>query len=311
MRRRWIILLVLGAAGGYFASGVYFVQPDERAVVRWFGRVPEGYRRVGPGMHYALPWPMCRVDRPKTSAVRRLYVGLTPGEREAIAAGQLDALKASPASDLLTGDVNLLKATLIVQYEIADPYAYLFSTGSPDDLVRDTVQAVLIERLGGMPVDRALTGAKALLQNETLVESQRRLDVYGCGVRLIATNLDTIEPPRAIVAAFQDVVSATKDSEKAVERSTAEANRIESSARGDAVSMVALAETYYEQRVSRARGEAARFVSVWNEYRRHPELYRQRRLLEMYEAVLPMMRTYILEQRPGDPATRLRLIEPK
>lgn len=77
-----------------------------------------------------------------------------------------------------------------------------------------------------VPVDEALTVAKAKLQLETLTRAQQLLDRYGCGVRLVAANLESIEPPWAIIPVFQDVVSAKKDGEKAVDFAVTESNRI-------------------------------------------------------------------------------------
>lgn len=310
MKLRTIAILTAAAGiAAYFASGFYSVQPDERGVVRWFGRATATSRRVPPGMHYALPWPFCRVASPKTSEVRRVYVGIRPEHRRAIADGNVDAMRASPASDTLTGDVNILKTTMVVQYQVADPARYLFGAADPLLLVRSTVQGVLIEVLAGMPVDEALTVAKSRLQLETLSEAQRRLDEYACGVRLIAANLETIDPPRAVIAAFQDVVSAKKDGERSVDRAVGEANRILPLSRGEAATTRQQALAYETLRVSRARGESDRFVRVLAEYSKSPGVFRQRLLLQTLEKVLPNIRTYILDHQPGDPPTSIKIIE--
>jgi membrane protease subunit HflK len=307
--RNWIIVGCLLALGVYLACGLYIVQPGERGVVRWLGRVPQAYRRVQPGVHYALPWPICEVDKPRTTEVRRVYVGLLPAERAQIMAGDRGALLRSVASDMLTGDVNILKATMVAQYQVSEPADYLFAARDPDQLVHDTVQAVLIEELAGLPVDQLLTVAKAQLQQTVHRRTQDLLDRYGCGVQLVAANLESIEPPRAIIAAFQDVVSAKKDGEKAVDQAVSEANRILAGARGGAAEITERAEGYRQTRISRARGDAARFLSVLAEYRREPEIFRQRVLLQTLEKVLPNVRTYVLDQKPGDPQTNLKIVD--
>ncbi|GAG13539.1 unnamed protein product, partial [marine sediment metagenome] len=129
------------------------------------------------------------------------------------------------------------------------------------------------------------------------------------GVLLTAANLESIDPPRAIIAAFQDVVSAKKDGERAVDRAVAEQNRILARARGDAVRIREEALGYAHTRVSQARGEAASFLSVLTEYRKDPKVFRQRLLLETLETILPDIRTYILDQKPTDPPTRVKIIE--
>lgn len=307
--RRWALRLLPLALVAYACSGFYFVNPDSRGVVRWFGRVPPNFRKVPPGLHYAPPWPLCRVDRPTTTEVRRVYVGLAPEQRVAIAQNDAAAQRGTLASDMLTGDTNILKTTMVVQYQVIEPADFLFGAADPEALIRATVQAVLIETLAGMPVDQSLTGGKTSLQNETLARSQRRLDGYGCGVQLVSASIETIDPPRAIIAAFQDVVSAKKDGESAVDRANAEASRILSRARGEASKRNEAAEAYKQTRLSRARGEAARFLSVLSEYRRSPEVYRERLWLQTLETVLPKIRTYIVDQKPGDPPTHVRIVE--
>ena len=293
----------------YLASGFYFVQPDERAVVRWFGRAPDAYRSVPPGVHYAPPWPFCRVSCPKTTEIRRVYVGQGLEEREAIDRGEIDALMSSPASDMLTGDVNILKLTMVIQYQVADPADFLFGTEDPERLIRTTVKGVLIDTLAATPVDEALTSAKALVQLETLSWAQALLDRYGAGVRLIATNLESMAPPRAIIDAFQEVVSAKKDGEKAIDFAVAEENRILPRARGEAARIREEAAGYRQTRISQARGDASRFLSVLAEYRRAPEVFKRRVFLETLERVLPSVRTYVLDQQGDDPPTKMRIIE--
>jgi membrane protease subunit HflK len=311
---------VAGAVAGvlvllvaYAASGFYFVQPDERGVVRWFGRVPHGQLRppygVGPGLHYALPWPLCRVDRPKTTEVRQVYVGMPPALREAIAQGDTAAMRASPASDVFTADVNILKVTMVVHYQVRNPVAYLLATEQADELVRLTVQSVLVEELAKLPVDRALTDAKAKLENDAHARSQTLLDRYGCGVQLVAVSLESIEPPRAIDSAFKDVVSAKKDGEKVIDRAIAEANRILPRARGDAAEILEQAQAYYQSRVKRAQAEAESFLNLLAEYRLAPEVTRDRLRLQTFEKVLANVRKVIVDDKPGEMPTRIRIVD--
>lgn len=307
------IALPTALLAAYLLSGFYFVQPDERGVVRWFGVTPESQLQppygVGPGLHYALPWPMCRVECPKTTEIRQVTVGVTPELRAAIERGEIWALRASPAGDVFTGDVNILKVTLIVHYQVSNPVAYLFGTTNPDELVRLTVQGVLIKELAKLPVDDALTAAKARIENQTRDQAQTRLDAYGCGIRLVATNLESLEPPRAIESAFKDVVSAKKDGEREIDRAVAEANRIVPRARGDAAKLLEESQAYSQERIQRARGEASSFLSVLGEYRQAPRVTADRLRLQTFERILAKARKIILDDKPGEPPTRVRIID--
>lgn len=296
------------AVAAYLASGVYVVQPDERGVVRWFGRAANA---VPAGLHYALPWPFCAVDTPKTTGVRRLYVGLEPADRAAIAGGDIVAQARTLESDMLTGDVNILKVTLAVQYQVADPVAYLFAADDPEQLATSVVRGVLIELLSGTPVDDALTQGKAWLELEVRTRAQAILDRYGCGMQLVATNIESIAPPYLVMRAFQRVVEAKKNAETVRDEAHGYANRVIPQAYGEATTVREQAEGYRSARVGQARGDATRFTSVLAAYQREPAVFRERVLLDTLAEILPQVETYILDEKPGDPTTHLRLLEQK
>ncbi|MDR1248369.1 MAG: HflK protein, partial [Treponema sp.] len=56
-------------------------------------------------------------------------------------------------------------------------------------------------------------------------------------------------------------------------------------AKGEADRLVQIAQGYAAERVNRARGDVSRFNSVYEEYRRAPEVTRQRLYYEMIEEV--------------------------
>jgi membrane protease subunit HflK len=141
--RVWIALLLLAAAAGYLSTGFYVVNADEHAVVRRFGAIAA---RVGPGIHYRLPWPIDRVDAVKTTSVMKVGVGfaLTDNNQDS-------------GVELLTGDTNILNIAMVVQYVVRDPADYLFEIDRPQALVGTLAQSVLTETVVGMPVDDVLT----------------------------------------------------------------------------------------------------------------------------------------------------------
>ena len=303
------ILGALSAIGlvAYVASGTYIVQPDERAVVRRFGGIVA--RNVRPGIHWAFPWPIDQVDKPRTTEVRRVIVGLAPEEADEIRLGNIAAITRALETDVLTGDENILKSTMVVQYQISDAAQFLFGTANPNELVRMTVAAVFADLIGGLTVDDALTVGKTLLQSQTLIRAQQRLDEYGCGVSLLSTDLTDVSPPLAVLDSFNDVASAKKDRERSRDQAVAFRNTILPQARGAAAQRVQQAEAYKLRRVNHATGQADRFVAKYEAYRENPVVTRDRIRLEYFERILPRMRTYILDGNPDEPVTRLRLVE--
>src|SRR5881409_1235 len=120
--RRWIAPLVLVAVAIYLGSGVFTVAADEQAVVRRFGRVAA---RLGPGIHYRLPWPIDRVDVVKTTSVMKTGVGFDLPEGDARVAGV----------EILTGDTNIIRVAMTLQYVIRNPATFLFDIENPSALV--------------------------------------------------------------------------------------------------------------------------------------------------------------------------------
>jgi membrane protease subunit HflK len=235
---------------------------------------------------------------------------MPPELREAVSGGETWAMQASPASDVFTGDVNILKVTMAVHYTVDNPVAFLFATEDPDELVRVTVQGVLIDELAQLRVDEALTTARATLELNTEQRARQLLErTYGSGVQLDRTILESIEPPRAVAAAFRDVVNAKKDGEKAIDDAVAERNRILPRARGDAAKILEEAHAYYQTRVSRARGETDRFLNLLAEYWRAPGVTADRLRLQTFEKVLAKVRKVIVDNKPGEKPTRIRVID--
>src|ERR671930_429663 len=102
--RRWVAPLVLVALATYLGSGVFTVAADEQAIVRRFGRVTA---RLGPGIHYRLPWPIDQVDVLKTTTIMKTGVGfeLPDGETTTVA-----------GLELLTGDTNIVSIAVALQF---------------------------------------------------------------------------------------------------------------------------------------------------------------------------------------------------
>ena len=125
-------------------------------------------------------------------------------------------------------------------------------------------------------------------------------------MRLVAVDLESIEPPRATIGAFQDVLSAKKDGERLVQQAKAKANSIVLSARGKAAEIREAARGYELERKSQARAQAGRFLSMHSEYRKQPSIFEHRTLMDTLQKILPDVRVYVLDP---DRSANLKLIE--
>src|SRR5437867_3736208 len=293
--RRWIAPLVLVAVAIYLGSGVFTVAADEQAVVRRFGRVAA---RLGPGIHYRLPWPVDRVDVVKTTSVMKTGVGFDLPESEGAGVTGME---------ILTGDTNIISVAMVLQYVIRSPAAFLFDVEDPPKLIGSLAESVLTETVLGMPVDDVLTTGRLAIQERVKSRTQALLDRYASGIQLTSANIMGITLDSTVAQAFQDVANAGADREKKINEGRAYANDLLPRARGEARSTVLAAQSYKEQRVAEAIGNTTRFLELLAEYNKAPDVTRTRLYLEAMEKILPKLKKYVIDTEHGKKPINLRL----
>lgn len=296
--RYWIGLLGLVLLVAYFVSGFYVVNADEHAVVRRFGAIEA---RVGPGMHYRMPWPVDRVDVLKTTSVMKIGVGFELRDNDT------ESLK---GVELLTGDTNILNVALVVQYVIRNPADYLFQVDKPQTLVGTLAESVLTETVVGMPIDEVLTTGRLAIQGRVKLKTQEVLDRYQSGVQISSVNIMNITLDPTVAQAFQDVADAMADREKTQNEARAYANDQIPRARGEASRTVSEAQNYKQQRVAEAIGNTTRFQALLQEYQKAPEVTRSRIYLDSMEKILPKVKLYVIDSQGGSVPINLRVTAP-
>lgn len=274
-----LVLLVLLAL--WLASGIYIVEPDEAGVVQRFGAYVGS---TGPGPHYHLPFPVESVKTPKVSQVRRVEVGFR--STFARSGAPLQTRPVTEESLMLTRDENIVDVQFIVQYQINNPVDYLFNIEHPDGTVKSAAEAAMREVIGNSQIDSVLTSGKVKVQNDSKALLQSMLNRYGCGVEVVAVQLQDVHPPREVVDAFKDVSSAREDKVRFVNEAEAYANDIVPKARGRAAAVVNDAAAYKEQVIRRAKGGADRFAALCAEYEKAKDVTRERLFIEGMETIL-------------------------
>src|SRR5262245_38037136 len=263
-RGRWAGFLGLVVLAAYFLSGIFTVAADEQAVVQRVGKV---VARLGPGLHYRMPWPVDRLSLVKTTAVMKTGVGfdLRDGEGQSVT-----------GMELLTGDTNLISVAMVLQYVIGNPADFLFAIETPQVLIGSLAESVLTETVLGLPVDEVLTTGRLAIQEQVKVKTQAILDRYHSGIQLTSANLMAITLDRSVAQAFQEVANASADREKKINEGRTYANNLLPKARGEARSMVLAAQSYQAQRTAEALGNASRFLDLLAEYNKAPDITRSR-----------------------------------
>jgi membrane protease subunit HflK len=279
------VILVLLIA--WASTGVYRVEPDELGVVQRFGAY---VRTVQPGLRFALPYPIETMDRPSVTSLNRTDVGTTG------AADGRSSRDVPTESLMLTGDENIIDIDFTVFWRISDPVAFLFNIRSPGDTVKLAAESAMREIIGRTEIQQALTEARQQIEQDVRVLLQQVLDSYGAGVYVEQVQLQKVDPPQEVVAAFNDVQSARQDRDRLRNEAERYRNQIIPEARGNAQRLTQEAEGYRQQVVSRAIGDAARFTSVLAAYRAAPDVTVERLYIESLESVLSQTQKIIVDE---------------
>jgi membrane protease subunit HflK len=256
LTRRWrralaaLAVLVLGAVT---LRGLYTVDNGETAAVLRFGALRDD--AVQPGLHLRLPLGVEAVQRVRTGEVARAVVEADFTQRH----------------ELVTGDENLIGASLAIQYRITRLGDFLYSVEEVEAVLLQAARAALVESVASLAVDEVLTTAKAAVQQRVREYTQRRLDDYDAGITLVAVSLQEVSPPSEANDAFRSVADARAESAEKVSRARGEQERSRRLARGRAASARERAEAAAYGRTTAARGAAERFESLLAQKRRAPE----------------------------------------
>jgi len=284
-KRPLIYVLVVVVVLIWLVSGVYTVDQGEQAVIRQFGR---RIALTGPGLHYRFPRPIQQHDIVDVSTVRTTLVGF-----QVVA----DAERTIPEQALmLTGDENIIKTHMFVQYRIKDAADFLFNVKDPEETLETATEAALRSVVGQNTVDHTMGEGRVEVQIEVREYLQQLLDHYGAGIVIGELRLLTVEPPSQVEDAFDEVVRALEDRSRKVEEAEAYREDLVPRARGEAEAMIRGAEAYKESRVLSARGDVASFVQVLAEYEKAKEVTRERLYLEAVEDMFYDTEIIILDE---------------
>jgi membrane protease subunit HflK len=102
----------------------------------------------------------------------------------------------------------------------------------------------------------------------------------------VKVNLENSQPPSQVQAAFDDVIKAREDEQRLKNQAEAYSNGVIPEARGRAQRVLEEANAYREQVVARAQGEADRFLKLLAEYRKAPDVTRQRLYIDAVQEVM-------------------------
>jgi membrane protease subunit HflK len=274
-------------------SSFYKVDTEETGVVLRFGRFNSF---AEPGLHLKLPFGIDRAYKVKTGRVLKEEFGfrtVQAGVRSTYTKRNLE-----DESLTLTGDLNVSDIEWIVQYQIADPFKFLFRIHEPEATIRDLAEAMVRKVVGNSNVSEVLTTEREVLANSIQKDLQKSLNYYDIGVRIVTVKFQDVNPPNAVKAAFNEVNEAEQQKESLIFQAREQYNREVPKARGVARRTIQEAQGFAIERINKAKGETSRFLALYAEYRKAPDVTRQRLYLETLEQVLPKLdEIYIMDKK--------------
>ena len=290
--------IAAGLVALWLASGIYQVAPNELAVVTTFGN----YESVeGPGLHWHIPTPVQAVSKQPVLSLQDMDIPVTDRR-----GGQL-----SPGL-MLTGDKNIVDISFTVQWrikpnlipeqgeEMPGVAQFMFNIDEPEALIRMTGEAAMREIVGRNTLDVVQTEGRADIAEQTRQLMQASLDAYKAGVQVELVNLKLAEPPtNEVNEAFRDVQAAEQNQATVIQNARQYTNQVVPEARGQAQRILEEARGYASRVTAEARGQAQRFDNIYEEYRKAPDVTRQRMYLETVERVLGDMDKIIVDENAG------------
>jgi membrane protease subunit HflK len=115
---------------------------------------------------------------------------------------------------------------------------------------------------------------------------QAILDQYGSGVEITQVQLQKVDPPAAVIESFRDVQRANTDADRMRNEAESYHNDIVPRARGDAARLVAEADAARQASIAEATGQAQRFLSVLKAYDAAKDVTMQRLYIEAMQDIL-------------------------
>lgn len=291
---RGVGVVILALVGLWLAYDmVHIVQPAERGVVLRFG----GYvDTMQPGLNFRLPRPIENVIRVNVAQNRDVLIGYRASGSDR---GTKSATVPSEAR-MLTRDENIVDVRFAIQYNIKSAADYVFNVKDPDLTLREATESAVREIVGKSDMDFVLKEGRSDIVDRVKVLIQKTLDNYGSGLMIISVNMQDAQPPTEVQHAFDDAVKAREDQQRVINEAEAYSNDVLPKARGAAARQIEEANAYKEQVVAQADGEAQRFERILAEYKKAPEVTRQRLYIETMEQVLSNTSKVMIDVQGGN-----------
>jgi membrane protease subunit HflK len=283
-----LLLIGLAVLGVWGALGVYQLNPGQNAIILLLGSHSDTV--IDPGLHWHVPPPLGTREIVDVDKIEQQSFGAAGDEEGEEGQAELEA-------SMQTRDNNIVRVSFVVRYLVKDAFKSHYRVANPRETLRDASQAAIREVVGRMTIDGVLSEQRGAVQADTEQILQDILDAYESGLQIDGVELQEVQPPSEVKAAFDDVIGAGQDASRKINEAEGYRNEVVPAARAQAAELLASAEGYRDSRIAEATGEAARFRDLAAEYKKAPRVTEKRLYLETMEEILPSVEMVIVE--PG------------
>jgi modulator of FtsH protease HflK len=271
----------------WFGTGIFIVQEGQQAVITRFGELT-GTRDAG--FNIRLPYPIERHETVALTQLRSVEIGRAAG-------GAGSGLK---ESSMLTQDENIVDIKFTIQYRLKSAADYLFQNRNPDDAVTKAAESAIREVVGKGTMDTVLNKDRESIQRDVVKSVQAQLDRYKTGILIQTVNIQNVQPPEPVQAAFDDALKAGQDRDRLKNEGQAYANDVVPRAKGTAARLKEEADGYKSNVIARAEGDAQRFKSVYTEYQKAPQVTRDRMYTDAMQQIYGSVTKVMVDSKQGN-----------
>ena len=280
-------LIALVAVLIWMGTGFFIVQEGQQAVITRFGEI-KGTKEAG--FNWRLPYPIERHETVALTQLRSVEIGRGVGS----SGGGLKE------SSMLTQDENIVDIKFTIQYRLKSAADYLFQNRNPDDAVVKAAESAIREVVGKGTMDAVLNKDRESIQREVVKSVQTQLDRYKTGILIQTVNIQNVQPPEPVQAAFDDALKAGQDRDRLKNEGQAYANDVVPRAKGTAARLKEEADGYKANVVARAEGDAQRFKAVLTEYQKAPQVTRDRMYTDAMQQIYSSVTKVMVDSRQGN-----------
>ena len=278
----------------WLGTGFFIVQEGQQAVITQFGKYNG---TVEAGFNWRLPWPVQRHETVNLTQLRSVEIG-----RNSVV--QATGLK---ESSMLTQDENIVDVRFTIQYRLKSAAQFLFENRNPDDAVIKAAESAIREVVGRVNMDDLLGRNSENIQRDVAKSIQLQMDRYKTGIEVQNVNIQNVQPPEQVQAAFDDALKAGQDRDRLKNEGQAYANDVIPRAKGAAARLKEESDGYSARIVAQAEGDAQRFRSVLTEYQKAPQVTRDRMYIDTMQQVYSNVTKVLVDSRNGNSLLHLPL----